>query len=101
MNEWLKSHTYIAEWLGVVAGYLAIVVGIFIAAYPVIKGTVKSVATMFAVWLVVSSTFMLMRLTMSQEAIKDMLKSLLLLACVYAVFQSTQNGLKTQSQRLA
>jgi len=90
MNEWLKSHTYLADWLAATFG--------FIACCPVFKEAIKSVWTMFAVWFVVSSTILVLRLTMSQEAMKEVLKNLLVIACVYAVFQSTQNGLKTQSE---
>jgi len=49
---------------------------------------------MFAIWLMVSSALMLMRLTMTQETMKDLVKTLLILACVYAVIVSTQIGLK-------
>jgi len=115
MFKWLKANVYIAAWIGAAYAVIAVhpaierivknvramlclsAAAIFIAAYPKIKRIAKNVCVTFAAWLMVSSALMLMRLTMSQEAMKDLVKSLLILACVYVVFRSTQNGIKVNN----
>lgn len=98
MNEWLKSHIYIAEWLGTLAGYIGIFVAMLIALFPVIKRTAKSVCVMFAVWLMVSSALFLFRSTMSQETEKEMWKAILVIGCIYVAFLSSQDELNAKSE---
>jgi hypothetical protein len=97
MNEWLKSHTYISEWLSTVAEYIAIFLTLSLAAYPVIKKTVTSLFITFYVWLMLGLVLVWLRLTMSQETSKEMMKNLLLIGCMCIAFQSTLNELKATS----
>jgi len=87
MLEWLKSHEYIAGWLAACA-----------AVYPTVKSAAKGILITLLVWLMVGSAIMLMRLTMSEEAMNDVIMSLLLIVLVYTIVSSTQTSFKAQSE---
>ena len=46
----------------------------------------------------VTSALLLMRLTLSQEELNDVFRTLLMVVALYAIASSMQTGLKTQSE---
>ncbi len=113
MLDWLRANTYIAEWLGVTFGLIAAVTGAIsaiagvigalasvIAAYPIVKKEAESILTQLQLWLALVTVFIVLRLTMSKQAIDEMVKYVLIAVVLYAIIQSSKAGVEAQSQTL-
>jgi len=82
MNEWLKAHTYLADWIAALSGVLVV--------SPSILRTAEKVWALTLCYLLLATVFLALRLPGSQEA-DDAARSLALIILLVAVVYSSQS----------